>query len=167
MPAQTACRSLPEGSARYIAINSLHHHRFDTDTRFADFVREVNQREKQDLAHTCFGSMMCINRSVVLVAVLTLAHGVSAVTFSQTAATSAFSVRKYINTVRLNDGKLVVYGGFSTSGADAHQQVYSSTDDGATWTQEAATVAAGDRYGNPLVLVNGNKIVTAGGSACT
>jgi len=75
-------------------------------------------------------------------------------------ASAGWSARRYHSSVVLPDGSIVVMGGLGTS---YKNDVWRSTDKGATWTQMTASAGWSARYGQSSVALPDGSIVVMGG----
>jgi uncharacterized delta-60 repeat protein len=85
-------------------------------------------------------------------------------TWTQQTASAGWSARYGQSAVAMPDGSIVLMGGYGYSnGWTALNDVWRSTDDGATWTQQTASAGWSQRYGQSVVAMPDGSIMLMGG----
>jgi PKD repeat protein len=89
-------------------------------------------------------------------------------TWTQMTANAGWSVRVGFSSVAMPDGSIVLMGGFETNnGSKPTNDVWRSTDNGATWTQMTANAGWSARAGHSSVAMPDGSIVLIGGYTST
>ena len=83
------------------------------------------------------------------------------VTWTQVNASAGWSARRWVNSVVMPDGSIMVMGSYD--GTTQLHDVWRSTDNGATWTQVTASAGWTGRYGQSSVAMPDGSIVLMGG----
>jgi len=85
-------------------------------------------------------------------------------TWTQQTASAGWAVREYHSSVVMSDGSIVLLGGLG-NGGNIYNDVWRSTDNGATWTQVNASAGWTARYAHSSVVMSDGSIVLLGGYA--
>ena len=85
------------------------------------------------------------------------------VTWTQQTASSGWSIRGYQSTVVMADGSIVLLGGSLNNYGSSKNDVWRSTDKGATWTQQTASAGWSARWDHSSVVMPDGSIVLMGG----
>ena len=85
-------------------------------------------------------------------------------TWTQMTANARWSARAGPSSVAMPDGSIVLMGGFDSTSANPTNDVWRSTDNGATWTQMTASAGWSARAGHSSVAMPDGSIVLMGGS---
>lgn len=81
-----------------------------------------------------------------------------------TITTPGWEARQRACSAVLSDGSIALVGGTVASGTPTYQDVWRSTDKGATWTEKIATSEWAARYGFTIEAISGGKLVLMGGN---
>jgi hypothetical protein len=85
-------------------------------------------------------------------------------TWTQQTASAGWGKRTGHSSVAMPDGSIVLTGGFSFSHGGCWNDVWRSTDNGATWTQQTADAGWSKRYfHNSVAMPDGSIVLTGGG----
>jgi hypothetical protein len=87
-------------------------------------------------------------------------------TWTQQTASAGWTARYGHTSVVLPDGSIVLMGGYSSTGGYKND-VWRSTDNGATWTQQTASAGWTARYRHTSVVLTDGSIVLMGGGTPT
>ena len=87
-------------------------------------------------------------------------------TWTQMTANAGWAVRSQFSSVAMPDGSIVLMGGTGIMGA-LYNDVWRSTDDGATWTQVTVHAGWSARSGHSSVAMPDGSIVLMGGQTLT
>jgi uncharacterized delta-60 repeat protein len=85
-------------------------------------------------------------------------------TWTRVNASSGWSARESPSSVAMPDGSIVLMGGWNSSYVIYKNDVWRSTDNGATWTQVNASAGWSARFGHTSVVMPDGSIVLMGGS---
>ena len=83
--------------------------------------------------------------------------------WTQMTASAGWSARSYHRSVVMQDGSIILMGGYDNTHT-CKNDVWRSTDNGATWTQMTASAGWSARYGQSNVVMPDGSIVLMGGS---
>ena len=87
-------------------------------------------------------------------------------TWTQMTASAAWAGRRYHTSVVLPDDSIILMGGFSYDGAEHYNNdVWRSTDNGATWTEITSSAEWTGRQGHTRVVLPDGSLVLMGGYA--